>query len=87
MKKLMLLLILILLFSFVATSTVFAAPSSAPVGNCRNGYHRILLPVGVNPNIDRNHDGYVCAPNGTPTTIRYIDNYIRIRCRPGRWIM
>ena len=82
MKKLTLLLILILLFSFVVTSTAFAAPSSAPVGNCKRGFNIVLLPVGINPNIDRNHDGYVCRPKDAPeTSIRYIDNYLRIRCR------
>jgi hypothetical protein len=84
MKKLIPILIIVLLASLILASTVLAGPGK-PVGNCKRGYklQSLTQHVGestslfINPALDTNGDGYICAQYYSNGVHRHLDNFNR----------
>ncbi len=82
MKKLFPILIIVLLVSLILVSTVLAAPGK-PVGNCKRGYKLQFLSqhagesasLFLNPAVDANGDGYICAQYYSNGVHRHLDNF------------
>jgi hypothetical protein len=82
MKKLIPILIIVLLVSLILVSTVFAGPGIA-FGKCKRGYK--LEPLAnhqgesvslfLNPALDKNGDGYICAQYSINGIHRHLDNF------------
>ena len=88
MKKLIPILIIVLLVSLILVSTVFAGPG-IPVGSCKRGFKLQTLAshqgesasLFLNPVVDTNGDGYICAQYYFNGQHRHLDNFNRIRCK------
>ena len=88
MKKLIPILIIVLLASLILVSAVAAGPGT-PVGACKRGYK--LEPLAdhqgesaslfLNPALDKNGDGYICAQYYYNGQHRHLDDFNRFRCR------
>ncbi len=82
MKKLIPILIIVLLVSLLLVSTVFAGPGK-PIGKCKRGYKLQLLSqhagestsLFLNPALDPNGDGYICAQYYSNGVHRHLDNF------------
>ena len=88
MKKLLPILLVVLLVSLILVSTAIASPGK-PIGNCKPGYKLELLnkhlgespSLFLNPALDTNGDGYICAQYYFNNQHRHVDNFNRIRCK------
>jgi hypothetical protein len=84
MKKLIPVLIIVLLVSLILVSTALASPGK-PVGKCKQGYklESLTRHVGesaslfLNPALDTNGDGYICAQYYSNGVHRHLDNFNR----------
>jgi hypothetical protein len=84
MKKLIPILIIVLLVSLILVSTAFAGPGK-PRWTCKPGYklEPLALHTGespslfLNPALDTNGDGYICAQYYTSGQHRHLDNFNR----------
>lgn len=88
MKKLLPLLLIVLLASLILVSTALAGPGK-PVGSCKPGYKLQLMSLHqgesaslfLNPAVDTNGDGYICAQYYNASLHRHLDNFNRLKCK------
>ncbi len=88
MKKLIPILLIVLLVSLILVSTALASPGKR-LGSCKRGYKLELMTqhlgesasLFLNPAVDTNGDGYICAQYYFNGVHRHLDNFNLIHCK------